>query len=260
MPKDRGSRCVARDVPFGPHARHRLDVYAPTSFETSLPVVSFIHGGGWHSGDKADYEFAGRAFAAAGFVVILANYRMVPEVHYPVFVQDGALALNWVMAEAGVFGGDPTRQFLAGHSAGAYSAMMLGLAAERFGSTLPEGTIKGVVGLSGPYDFYPFDVAEAIAAFGNADDPAQTQPVNLVHPNAPPVYLGHGTADVICGLYNTQNLADRLRAAGVAVTESHFEGGKHALTLLSLMTLLRWRSPVLKQAITFMRERSEPLD
>lgn len=260
MPKDRGSRCVGRDVPFGPHVRHRLDVYAPKSFDTPLPVVSFIHGGGWNSGDKADYEFAGRAFAAAGFVTILANYRMVPDVHYPVFVEDGALALNWVMAEAAVFGGDPTRQFLAGHSAGAYNAMMLGLAAERFGGTLPEGTIKGVVGLSGPYDFYPFDVAESIAAFSNAAEPEKTQPINHVHPNAPPVYLGHGTADITCGLYNTQNLADRLRAAGVAVTERHFEGGNHGLTLLSLMTLLRWRSPALKQAIAFMHDQSEILE
>src|SRR5690606_3152567 len=156
------------------------------------------------SGTRADYAFAGRAFAATGFVTVIADYRVVPEVHYPSFLEDGARALNWVRAEAGVFGGDPDRQFLMGHSAGAYNAMMLALAPEDFGTSWADGALKGVVGLSGPYDFYPFDVDASIAAFSRAPEPERTQPVNRVRPDAPPVFLGHGTKDTTCGLYNTE--------------------------------------------------------
>jgi acetyl esterase/lipase len=253
MPKDKGSRRVAEGVPFGPHPRHRLDVYAPVSFDEALPVLNFVYGGGWNSGSRSDYEFAGRAFAAAGFVTVIADYRVVPEVHFPGFLEDGARALNWVRAEVGVFGGDASRQFLMGHSAGAYNAMMLGLAPEEFGSNWEDGALKGIVGLSGPYDFYPFDVAESIAAFSNAPKPEATQPVNRVYSEAPPVFLGHGTSDTICGLYNTQNLADRLRAVGAEVDEQHYEGVKHALPLLALMRFLRWRLPVYKETVRFMK-------
>lgn len=253
-PKDKASRRVAENVAYGPDPRHRLDIYAPTDFPEALPVVHFIYGGGWHSGTRADYEFAGRAFAAAGFVTIVSDYRLVPDVHFPAFIEDGARAQGWIATQIGVFGGDPDRQFLIGHSAGAYNAMMLALDGERFGAPAPGGWLKGVIGLSGPYDFYPFDVKEAIDAFSRAADPERTQPVNLVSLKAPPALLAHGTADRICGLYNTQNLAKAMRREGVAVTEIHYRNVRHAMTLLSLFPALRWRLPVYRDAVGFMRK------
>lgn len=253
VPKDGDTRRVGCGIAFGPHERHRLDLYAPLQQSADLPVLFFIYGGGWDSGTRSDYEFAGRAFAAAGFLTAIADYRVVPEVHYPGFLEDNALALDWLIRAVPSYGGNASRVFYMGHSAGAYNAVMLGLEGQRFGAPDMTDRLKGVVGLSGPYDFYPFDVPASIAAFSRAKEPEATQPVNLVSADAPPMFLGHGTRDRICGLYNTKNLAETLRTAGRPVIERHYRGLKHAAPLLSLMPIFRWRAPVYRETVDFMR-------
>ncbi|MBU1175139.1 MAG: alpha/beta hydrolase [Alphaproteobacteria bacterium] len=255
MPKDGGTRRVLSGHGYGPHPRMRLDAYAPRRFDEPLPVLFFIYGGGWDSGHSSEYEFVGRAFARAGFITAIADYRIVPEVHYPDFLIDCGRALTEALSVLPAFGADADRVFLMGHSAGAYNAAMLGLDGTRFGAPALGERLRGVIGLSGPYDFYPFDVKQSIAAFSRAENPQASQPVNLVNRKAPAFFLGHGTDDTTCGLYNTQNLGDRLRAAGVPVFERHYEGVRHILPLLSLFPLLRWRLPVLRDVLAFMRER-----
>ena len=85
----------------------------------------FFYGGGWNSGSRSDYGFAGSAFAGQGFVAIVPDYRLVPATRFPGFVEDGALAVKWARDHAERFGGDPNRITVAGHSAGAYLAMLL---------------------------------------------------------------------------------------------------------------------------------------
>ena len=106
-PKDRGSRKVARDVPYGAAARQKLDIYAPREAGGPLPVVFFIYGGSWMDGDRRNYDFAGRALAAQGFVTVIADYRLVPEVEYPGFLEDCAAAFAWMVDHIGQYGGDP---------------------------------------------------------------------------------------------------------------------------------------------------------
>src|SRR5688500_1911214 len=126
-PKERGSRRVARDVPYGEGERQALDIYAPRQVGGPLPVVFFTYGGSWMDGDRRNYDFAGRALAAQGFVVVIADYRLVPELEYPGFLEDCASAFAWVVDHIGQYGGDPRRIALMGHSAGAYNATMLAL-------------------------------------------------------------------------------------------------------------------------------------
>jgi acetyl esterase/lipase len=90
-------------------------------------VIVFFYGGGWHAGERGDYGFAAAAFAAQGFIAVIPDYRLVPEVRYPEFLEDGALALHWVVAHIAEYGGDPGKICVAGHSAGAYIAAMLAL-------------------------------------------------------------------------------------------------------------------------------------
>ena len=87
----------------------------------------FIYGGGWANGDKFEYEFVGRALASRGFVTVIPDYRHYPEVQYPAFLEDNAAAVKWIEEHISLYGGDKQRFFLAGHSAGAYNAVMLGL-------------------------------------------------------------------------------------------------------------------------------------
>jgi acetyl esterase/lipase len=171
VPKDRSSHRVASNVAYGPHHRHRLDVYAPRHIDRPLPVMVFILGGGWSSGDRREYSFAGRALASLGFVTVVPDFRVVPEVRYPTFIEDCGVAAKWAIAHARDHGGDSSRFVFSGHSAGAYNASMLALAPERFGVPEFRGKVIGFAGLSGPYDFYPFDVKESMDAFAGADDP-----------------------------------------------------------------------------------------
>lgn len=250
---DGGTSKVGDGIAYGDGARSKLDIYAPEQRGAPAPVVFFIYGGGWNRGERGEYEFAGRALAARGFVTVIADYRLYPEVVYPDFLEDGARALRWVQDNIANYGGDPNRLFLAGHSAGAYNAVMQALDPSfraEYGVTMP---ILGVAALSGPYDFYPFEYNEVRNTFGSAPNPQGTQPINLITAESPPMYLATGTTDPIVRMQNTENFANRLRAQGVWVTTQYYEGFGHMEPVLALGAMWRWRMPVLDDMVTFFQ-------
>lgn len=240
-------------VPYADGERKKLDVYRPLKGSGPAPVVMFIYGGSWRAGDRFEYEFVGRALAAAGFVVVVPDYRLWPEVRYPEFLEDNAQAMKWVEDNIRGYGGDPRRFFLAGHSAGAYNAVMLGLDRSfqrEYGVTMP---VRGIAGISGPYNFYPFEYDQVRDTFGPAPNPEGTQPINLVTPDAPPIFLASGTADPIVRVENSRALADKLRASNVWVTEKYYEGFGHLEPVLALGAMLRFRMPVLQDMVDFFQ-------
>jgi acetyl esterase/lipase len=247
-PKDTRSRRVATALAYGPAAKQVLDLYAPRQGEGPWPVAVFIYGGAWAEGDRRDYAFVGRWLAARGHLAAVVDYRVLPEVAYPTFLEDCAQAVRRVVEQAPRHGGDPHRLALIGHSAGAYNAVMIALD-QRFGLV---GSIGAVVGLSGPYDFHPFDVPISIRTFGGAADPIGTQPVNLVTPQAPPMLLASGDDDRLVGPANTVALARKLRDAGVEVEERHYPRFKHPATLLELGTPFGARSDLAAQVSGFL--------
>nr|WP_295887697.1 alpha/beta hydrolase [uncultured Devosia sp.] len=253
IPKDRGSRLVARDVAYGPAARHKLDIYAPRKSEGPLPVVFFVYGGSWMDGDRHNYGFAGRALAALGYVTVIADYRLVPEVEYPGFVEDGAAAFSWVAEHIDQYGGDGRRMALMGHSAGAYNAAMLALDGAYLRRAGLIERVRCVVGLSGPYDFFPFDGPISLRTFGAVRDPRATQPINHVTPGSPPMLLGHGGKDRLVLPRNSVALAQCLREAGVTVDEAHYPRLGHAEPLLALSRPVRGIAPVLADVAAFLR-------
>lgn len=252
-PKESASRRVARGLSYGPHRRQRLDIYAPRAGSGPWPVIYFVYGGAWYQGERSYYEFAARALAAAGYVVVVADYRLVPEVEYPTFLDDGAAGFAFAIEHVAKYGGDPHRVALMGHSAGAYNAVMLLLAQRYLPAMGLADRIKAFVGLSGPYDFYPFDVPVSIRAFGAVADPKSTQPVNLVRPNLPPMFLATGDADKLVRPRNTVALAAKLRETGNQVAETHYPGIDHPGTLLTLGKLVRHRAPVLADVLAFLK-------
>jgi acetyl esterase/lipase len=241
-----------RDIAFGPDPRQRLDIYLPRGGEGRRPVVFFIYGGSWSSGAKSTYGFVGDAFAGRGYVTVIADYRLVPEVRFPTFIEDGARALAFVREGIGRYGGDPGRIFLAGHSAGAYNAMMLALDPRYLARAgVPRQAVRAAAGLSGPYDFLPLEGRVTRAAFGNARNPAETQPISFARRGAPRIFLGTGTADTTVQPRNTDALAARLGAVGVPVTVRKYDGVGHAGTVLALAPLLRLTRPVLDDVTAF---------
>jgi arylformamidase len=153
------AQTVTRDIPYATtHERQVLDVYAPVG-ATNLPVVFWIHGGGWQSGDKSMVALKPKAFMDAGFVFVSINHRLLPVVEMDAITRDVASALGWVHKNIATRGGDPARVLVMGHSSGGQLAALMCTddryaKAEGFALT----TIKGCV----PVDADTFDIPAII--------------------------------------------------------------------------------------------------
>lgn len=257
-PRDGGGRLVLKDAAYGESKRRRLDVFAPVAAAADAPVLVFFYGGSWKSGSKDDYAFVGQALAAQGFVTVMPDYRLYPEVRFPDFLDDGAAAIAWVRDNIAAYGGDPRRIVLAGHSAGAYNAVMLGLDPRylRRAGVDPRA-VRAVAGLSGPYDFLPLDNDTTVQVFGEAPDKAATQPVAAAGPHSPPAFLATGEDDTVVRPRNTRNLAARLRAVRVPVQERVYAGLDHADTVLALSVAFRSKAPILAEMTAFLKQYAE---
>ncbi|MGV8840585.1 MAG: alpha/beta hydrolase [Bauldia sp.] len=258
VPKDAAGRAVARGIAYGPLPRHRLDVYAPEGGGPARPTLVYFYGGSWASGSRRAYDFVGRALAAQGFVVVIPDYRLYPEVRFPDFLEDCALAVAWAARAAGAFGGDPVRLGLVGHSAGAYNAAMVALDRRWLVAAGASGAVKAWVGLAGPYDFLPIDSPITRRTFGAAPDLAATQPINFVRPDAPPAFVAHGDGDRTVAPQHTATLAALLRAAEVDVVERRYAGVGHLGIVAALARPFRRRVPVLADIVAFLRDRLGP--
>jgi acetyl esterase/lipase len=142
---------IHRDIPYvkSPHERQALDIYSPDDAK-NRPVVLWIHGGGWQTGDKTDVEIKPRAFMDKGFVFVSTNYRLLPEVEMAAIVGDVAKSVRWVHDNIAEHGGDPQRLLLMGHSAGAQLAALVCID-DRYLKTerISLGIIKGCVPVDG---------------------------------------------------------------------------------------------------------------
>jgi len=151
---------VRRDVPYASPALERqiLDIYAPKDAK-NLPVVFWIHGGGWQAGDKSLVQEKPKAFVERGFVFVSTNYRLLPKVEMLTIFQDVAKSLGWVYKNIAQHGGDPNRIFVMGHSAGAQLAALMCID-DRYlkAEGVPFSALKGCV----PVDGDTYDVPAII--------------------------------------------------------------------------------------------------
>lgn len=246
---------VRTELAYGADPRQRLDLYVPKDLAGPAPLVVFFYGGGWEAGDKADYRFAALALVKHGFIVAVPDYRVYPQVRFPSFLEDSAQAVALVHAQATRLGGDPERLFVMGHSAGAYNAVMLGLDRRYLDAAgLPPETLRGIVGISGPYDFLPF-TSEILRTIFAGPPPETTQPITFARADAPPMLLATGTKDDTVLPKNTRNLVVRLRALGASVETAEYPGIGHAGTAMALTPLFRSRAPVLDDTLRFLASR-----
>lgn len=232
---------------FGDHPAQKLVVVRPENAGSgdNLPVLVFQHGGSWKDGDPEDYGFVGRSFAPHGFVAVIAGYRLGEDGVFPAMLEDGADGLAWIRENIGDLGGDPDNIILMGHSAGAYNVAMLALDRQWLADAqVPHSAIKGVVGLAGPFDFYPFDSDSTRATFGGHSDPQATQPVNFVADHAPPFLLIHGELDTTVRIRNSKALANRLEEYGVVIDLLSFSDMDHTAPLLRIASPWRDKAPI----------------
>ncbi|MCR8721695.1 alpha/beta hydrolase [Pseudomonas syringae] len=240
---------------YGPDPRHTLDVYTPKSKPDNAPVVVFFYGGSWNSGSKTDYAFVGEALAARGMVVVIADYRLYPQVRYPSFLEDSAKALAWAYKHAKTYGGDPDRLYVMGHSAGAYNAAMLALDPRWLAREgLAPSILSGWIGLAGPYDFLPIENADVKPVFFFPNSPPDSQPINHVSASAPPALLMASNTDTLVNpKRNTGGLAQKLRAANVPVRDLYFSRTNHGTLVGAFAKLLSGLAPVVDEVDMFVK-------
>lgn len=244
---------VTHDLAYASGSRHGVDVYAPATARAA-PVVVFFYGGGWISGARQDYRFVGAALARHGIIAVIPDYRLYPEVRFPAFLQDGAAAIAWTHANVARYGGDPSRLFLMGHSAGAYIAAMLTLDRTWLGAEglNPDRVVSGTIGLAGPYDFLPIPMAQA-PIFASAADARITQPISFARGDAPPLLLATGDEDQTVRPANSLNLAKAIiRDGGRADVRTYRDIG-HLKIIGTVSGLLRWLAPVLPDTLAFIQ-------
>ena len=247
------SRLAADGVAYGDGPRQVLDVYVPAG-AGPFPVVMFLYGGGWTSGDRAMYRFVGGALAEKGFVTVIPDYRLFPEVRFPAFLQDNAAALRWTRDTVGRYGGAAGPIFLIGHSAGAYDAAMLALDPQWLAGVGLDhrADLRGTVGLAGPYDFLPLNTDELREIFGPADQLARTQPINFVDGTAAPMLLLAGNKDTTVDPGNTLRLAARIQQTGGVVQDRLYPGIQHEEIVGAIGVPLRFLAPTLRDCVAFM--------
>ncbi|MGQ0528381.1 MAG: alpha/beta hydrolase [Panacagrimonas sp.] len=230
----------------------RLDIYSPREVKDA-PVVVFLYGGRWSEGSKDEYKFVGEALASRGFVAVLPNYRLYPEVRFPAFVDDAAASVAWLRSNVGTYGGDPDKIFIMGHSAGAHSAAMLALKEEfmaRAGGS--RSWLRGMIGLAGPYDFMPITDPQLRDIFSPPEKFELSQPILFTEGDNPPMLLMHGEDDDIVFVKNTRNLANAVVKAGGPMETVIYPKMSHRFIVASLAKPLRGQTDVIRHVADFV--------
>jgi acetyl esterase/lipase len=243
---------LSQSIAYAESSRHRLDVCRPRH-AVAAPVVIFFYGGAWQSGYKELYRYVAKALARRGYVAVVPDYRIYPEVCYPDFLDDGALVVRWVKDNIARFGGDPHKVFVKGHSAGAHIAAMLSIDPRWLGKVglVPGRDIAGLIGIAGPYDLMPLRDERLKLIFGGADRP-ETQPIYHVAPGAPPALLMTGSRDRLVEPGNSIRLAARLVAAGNAATVLNYRRVGHFVIIAAVAPFLRFLVPVMRDVDAFI--------
>jgi acetyl esterase/lipase len=196
--------------------------------------------------------------AARGYLTVVPDYRLFPQVRFPVFLQDNAAAVAWTKANIARYGGDPHRIFLMGHSAGAYNVAMLTLDRQWLAAkgVDPDRDIIGAVGLAGPYDFLPLQDPELEEIFAPSGDLRQSQPITFARGDAPPMFLAAGTADQTVLPRNTEHLATAIRQDGGKVQEVLYPGVNHTKIIGAMAGVLRWLAPSMTDVMGFLNSHT----
>ncbi len=173
--------------------KHKLDLYLPKG-KKDFPVLFFVHGGAWKSGDKKIYGRLGEVFARQGIGTVITNYRLSPQVKFPEHIKDVARAFAWVHKHIAEYGGDPSAVFACGHSAGGHLVALL-VTDESYlkAEGLTSRDVRGVIPISGVYLLLPPLFA---SVFG--DDPAgyrAASPLEHVREGLPPFLILYADGD-----------------------------------------------------------------
>jgi acetyl esterase/lipase len=247
-PPDLGAGRVARNLTYctGGGQPLTMDLYFPSrAAAIPMPVVVFVHGGGWEIGDKDTPDETAPEMIGRGYVVAAINYRLAPAWRWPAPIEDVKCAIRYLRAEAGTYHLDPDRIGVWGSSAGGHLAALLGLTDSRAGFDGQGGyadqssRVQAVVDLYGPTDLPALtqtgsdrmlETLQRVFGAGGKLPAAllrQASPVTYVSGDAPPFLILQGDKDTMVPASQSAELYRRLQAAGVPATLVVVRNGDH---------------------------------
>jgi acetyl esterase/lipase len=249
---------AVKDVAYhdGPDAdpvKHRLDLYLPKG-RKDFPVLFFVHGGAWKSGDKKTYAPLGELFARRGLGTVIVNYRLSPAVKHPAHVQDVAKAFAWTHANIGKYGGRADAVFACGHSAGGHLVALLAtddtyLKAEK----LSPRDVKAVIPISGVYLVVPplfsSTFGKDVAGYKDAS------PLEHVRGNHPPFLILYGDRDFpTCDVFS-ERMCQALTDAKCEASTVKVKDRDH---ISIIKRMLNDGDPAARAIVEFIGKHSDP--
>lgn len=229
---------IAKDLPYGQLAGQKLDIYVPNMEQETFPVVVFFHGGRWSDGSKDQYKFVGMKLSNMGYVVVLPNTRLYPEVKFPAFAQDAAESVAWVYKNIARYKGNQNL-FISGHSSGAHlGALILADDAYLAAHNLKPNIVNAFAGMSGPYDFVP-EAADIKEIFGPPENFPNMVVTNFIDGDEPPMLLLYTGEDNTVHPRNLKALKAGIEKANGNVQTIIYETGEHAASVAAFS----WANP-----------------
>lgn len=238
---------IEEDISYGAESWQRLDLYAQTQ---PAPVVVFIYGGSWSSGEKSDYAFVADAFFRKGYTVVIPDYAKYPAETYPTFVEDVAAAVAWTINNITL---DKQPLYLAAHSAGAHSAALVATDSHYLQThNLTPQAIDAFVGLAGPYNFTPED-PQYIKTFGR-ENFTEMKANTHVSGDEPPTLLLHGKKDELVDARNASSYQQALKQHDVKVEVVFYAQLDHVDMVLQLHPWFNQQNPILQTIHQFFTQ------
>lgn len=223
----------------------QLDLYRPKDLKRAVPVIIFIHGGGWYKGNRQDYRLYVIDFAKRGYVTATISYRFTDVAKYPAQIEDAKCAVRFLRANAAKYSIDPNKIAVAGGSAGGHLSLMVGYTPEikklegEGGNPGVSSAVQAVIDLYGPTDLTTKEalVADPIKRFfprpyeESKEDYEMASPMTHVHKGNPPTLIFQGTVDETVPVSQSDRLAEALKKAGVPVQYERLEGWPHTMDI-----------------------------
>ena len=226
---------VLLDVPYGDDYWQRLDLYLPAvDGSRELPVLLFLHGGGWSHGYKEWMGFMAPCFTDLPAIFVSVGYRMLPLVRFPVLLDDTVTALAWVHTNIAQYGGSPQRLFIGGHSAGGHLSALATLRCDKLAAAgLPDGAVKACFPVSTTFKFEIGELeARNVFLLARPEDAPEASPITFVTGNCAPFYIVWGENDFETVIRTSPMMVNALKQSGSPVEHSIFPGYNHFRTSL----------------------------
>lgn len=242
---------LTTDVAYGKHDLNKLDIYQPK--EPSKATIVFFYGGCWGACDtytKAYYRFVAQALTTKGYLVVIPDYRLYPQVKFTEIMTDASNAVKWVVKNATKYGASTNETFVMGHSAGGHIAAMLAVNDEYLGQEYyPK--LNGFIGLAGAYDFV-FDQPYMNILFSEFDY-KEVQPSYFVDGTEAPMLLLYGNEDKSVFRRNIDNMVEVVRKKEGKVEPHIYDNIDHVDILTAFSVPYRGKRPIMKDIDQFLR-------